>query len=296
MEISGYAKQAFLKPGKSLKDSPHAWNAIVLDQHTYLLDPTWGAGGGDNTNELEDFYFLTSPEELIYTHYCNGHQLLDPEINKADFLSLPVMKSTYYRLNLKLLSPKQGFNETSQNLFKIAVKTPVDVSCLVELKVGDAEYPRNLHTLCQRDATETDVLNFYLAPPADGLYDIVIYAKTNTETTYHDAIYMRLHVSNIVQAITFPLTYEPFSEYGCILIEPLNRLMQQDERVLIHMKIPDANVIKIRNGDDYIVPTKDEYKNGMLKKEIRVQGDISVCGRWDDKADSISTICVFNMI
>ncbi len=62
------------------------------------------------------------------------------------------------------------------------------------------------------------------------------------------------------------------------------------------MTIPDANVIKIKNGDDYIVPTKDEYKNGLLMRKILVQRDISVCGRWDDKADSISIICVFNMI
>jgi transglutaminase/protease-like cytokinesis protein 3 len=293
LEISGYAKQAFLKPGKNLKDSPHAWNAIVLGQYTHLLDPTWGAGGGDNTNELEDFYFLTSPEELIYTHYCYGHQLLDPEISKEDFLSLPVMKSTYYRLNLNLLSPKQGFNETNQNLFKIAIKIPEQVDVFAQLKVGDAEYPRNLHTLCQHDATLADIFNCYIAPPADGLYEIAIYAKTNNETTYRDAIYMRLHVSNVVGSMTFPLTYTPFREHQCFLIEPLGRLVQQNERVFIHMKIPDANVIQIQNGDDYIVPTKDEYKNGVLMKEIRVQGDISVCGRWDDKADSISTICVF---
>ncbi|CAF1378631.1 unnamed protein product [Didymodactylos carnosus] len=296
LEISGYAKQAFLKPGEDLKKSPHAWNAIVLDQYTHLLYPTWGAGGGDGTNELEDFYFLTSPEELIYTHYCNGHQLLDPEITKPDFLSLPVMKSTYYRLNLNLLSPKQGFNDTSQNLFKIAIKTPEQINLFAALKVGDTEYPRNLHTLCQRDAMQAGVYNCYIAPPADGLYEIAIFAKTNNEKTYRDSIYMRLHVSNIVQAITFPLTYQPFNEHKCILIEPLRRLVQQNERVLIHMKIPNTNVIKIHNGDDYIVPTKDEYKNGLLKKEIQVQGDIQVCGRWDDKADSILTICVFNMI
>ncbi|CAF3000580.1 unnamed protein product [Rotaria sp. Silwood2] len=296
LEISGYTKQAFLKPGEDLKSSPHAWNAIVIDQYTYLLDPTWGAGGLDKTNELEDFYFLTSPEELIYTHYCNGHQLLNPELRKEEFLSLPVMKSTYYRLNLNLLSPKQGFNETSENLFKIAIRTPEHVDIFADLHVGDEKYPRNLHTLCQRDEKQADVLNCYIAPPSDGLYEISIFAKTKGETTFRDTIHMRLHVSNFAEAITFPLTYQPFTEHQCILIEPRRRLVHQDESVLIHMKIPGANVIKIRNGDDYIVPTKDEYKNGVLKKETIVQGDISVCGRWDDKADSISTICVFNMI
>lgn len=296
LEISGYAKQAFLKSGETLQQSPHAWNAIILDQYTYLLDPTWGAGGGDGSDELEEFFFLTSPDEFIYTHYCTGHQLLDPEINKEDFLSLPVMKSTYYRLKLNLLSPKQGFNQTNENLFKITIRIPAEIDIFAMLKIGDVEYPRNLHTLCQRDPTNSDLVTCHLAPPGDGLYEIGIYAKTNNEITYRDAIYMRLHVVNINGSMTFPLTYQPFREHGCIIIEPFDRLIQENDRILFHLKIPDANVIKIRHGEDYIVPTKDEYKNGILMKEIVIQGDIAICGRWDDNADSISTICVFNMI
>jgi transglutaminase/protease-like cytokinesis protein 3 len=294
-EISGYAKQAFLKRREDLKDSPHAWNSIVLDQHTFLIDTTWGAGGRDNDRKLEDFYFLTSPEELIYTHYSNGYQLLEPEVSKDDFLSLPVMKSVYYRLGLTLLSPKQGLNETSENLFKIVIRTPADVDLFAQLKVGDIEYPRNLHTLCQRDETQSDVYNCYITPPVDGLYDVAIYAKTNNETVYYNAIDMRLRVSNITNAFTFPLLYSIFTEHKCILIEPLQRFVHENEQVLIHMIIPNANVIKIRNGDDYMVPCKDEYKKGILKKTVRVQGDLHVCGRWDDKADSISTLCVFDM-
>jgi transglutaminase/protease-like cytokinesis protein 3 len=295
-EISGYAKQAFLKPGEELKNSPHAWNRIVIDQYTYLIDPTWGAGGRDNDNKLEDFYFLTSPEELIYTHYCNGYQLLEPEISKEAFLGLPVMKSIYYRLGLNLLSPKQGLNETNENLFKIAIRTPKHVNLFIALKVGEIECPRNLHTLCQRDHTTPDVYNCFIAPPLDGLYEVAIYAKTNDETLYREAINMRLRVSNIADAFTFPLIYSCFTEHNCILIGPLHRLVHKNEEVLMHMIIPNANVIKIQNGDDYIVPTKDEYKKGLLRKQVRVQGDLHVCGRWDDNADSISIMCIFNMV
>ncbi|CAF0936145.1 unnamed protein product [Rotaria sordida] len=295
-EISGYSKQAFLKPGEELKQSLHAWNSIILDQHAYLIDPTWGAGGRDYDKKLEDFYFLTSPEEFIYTHYANGYQLLDPEISKDEFLSLPVMKSTYYRLGLMLQSPKQGLNETNQNLFKIAIRTPAHVDLFADLKVGDIEYPRSLHTLCQRDKRKPDVYNCYIAPPLNGLYEVTIFAKTKDETMYVDAINMRLRVSDITDAFMFPIIYGTFTEQRCILIEPFQRLVHKKQRVLIHMIIPNANVIKIRNGDEYMVPYKDEYKNGVLKKEIEVQGDLQVCGRWDDKADSISIICIFNMI
>jgi hypothetical protein len=295
-EISGYAKQAFLKPGEELKQSPHAWNSIVLDQYTYLIDPTWGAGGRDNENKLEDFYFLTSPEEFIYTHYCNGYQLLQPEISKEDFLSLPLMKSTYYRLGLTLLSPKQGLNEINQNLFKIVIRAPEDVDLLLQLKVNNIEYPRNLHTFCQRDETQSDVFNCYITPPLNGLYEVAIFAKTNDEKSYQDAINMRLRVLNMIDAFTFPFIYSAFTEHHCILIEPLQRLVYKNEEVLIHMIIPHANVVQVQNGDDHIVPTKDDYKKGVLRKKVRVQGDLQICARWDDNADSISIIAVFNMI
>ncbi|CAF3506055.1 unnamed protein product [Rotaria socialis] len=295
-EISGNAKQTFVKSRAELQQSLHAWNSIVLDQYTYLIDPTWGAGGRDNKNKLEDFYFLTSPEEFIYTHYVNGYQLLEPEITKEEFISLPVMKSTYHQLGLTLLSPKQGLNETNQNIFKIAIQAPAHIDLFAALKVGDVEYPRSLHTLCQRDQNKADIYNCYIAPPLDGLYEIAIFAKTNEETTYFEAINMRLRVSNIDDAFMFPITYATFTEHRCILIEPFQRLVCENEQVLIHMIIPNANVIKIRNGDEYMVPHKDEYKNGVLKKKIFVQGDLQVCGRWDDKADSISIICIFNMI
>jgi hypothetical protein len=107
---------------------------------------------------------------------------------------------------------------------------------------------------------------------------------------------MKLNVLNLIQTITFPIIYTVFIEYKCILIEPFRRLLQENEYVTMSMKIPNAKIVKIKNGDDFIVPNKDEYQNGLLKKDIYVQGDIYVCARWDDRTDQISTICVFNMI
>jgi hypothetical protein len=150
--------------------------------------------------------------------------------------------------------------------------------------------------LCQRDETQPDVYNCYITPPVDGHYDIGVYAKTNAESVYYNAIDMRLRVSDIADAFTFPLLYSTFTEHKCILIEPLQRLVHENEQVLIHMIIPNANVLKIQNGDDYMVPCKNEYKNGVLKKTVRVQGDLHICARWDNNADLISTICVFNMV
>ena len=295
-EVVGYSKQTLLKTGEDLGDPTHAWNSIVLDDFTYLLDATWGVGSGENEEKINDFYFLTSPEELIYSHFASGYQLLKPELTKPDFIRLPLMRATYYRLGLQLQSPKHGLNETNQNIFQIVIRKPEDVDLLVNLKVGTSEYPTSLHTLCQRDEKDPNLYNCYVAPPTDGLYDVVIYGKTSAATTYRDAIQMKLRVSNITDAFCFPMIYSVFTEKKCILIAPLRRFVSQDEQVLIHTIIPNGNVVEVRNGKDYMVPCKTEYKNGVLKKEVRVQGDLQVLARWNDNADSISVLCVFTML
>lgn len=295
-EISGYVRQSYLKSVEELKRWPHAWNSIVLDGSSYLVDPTWGASNKSKDNKVEDYYFLTAPDEFIYTHYCNGYQLLDPEISKAEFLSLPIMKTTYYRLGLTLVSPKRGVNETGENLFKIVIRKPDHVDLFIQLKVGEFEYPRALHTLCQPDPMQPDLYNCFVAPPLDGLYEICLYGKTSKEKSYYDAIYMRLRVRNISGAFVFPTIYSAFTEHQCILIEPLRRFVHENETVLIHVIVPKANVLKIQNGDDLMVPSKGEYTGGVLRKQIRVQGNLQICARWDDNADSISVLCVFYMI
>lgn len=295
-EIAGYSKQTLLKPGEDLGDPMHAWNSIVLENRTYLLDATWGVGSGENEETINDFYFLTSPEELIYSHFSVGYQLLKPEISKQDFIRLPLMRATYYRLGLQLQSPKQGFNETSQNIFHIVLRKPEDVDLFLTLQLGDTEYPRSLHTMCQRDETSPDIYNCYAAPPVAGLYDIVIYAKSRKETTYPDAIRMKLRVTNIVDPFCFPMIYSTFTEHKCVLIAPFRRFVQKDELVLIHMIIPNCNVLEVQNGKDSMAPCVTEYKNGVLKKEVRVQGDLKICARWNDNADSISILCIFTMM
>ncbi|CAF4642984.1 unnamed protein product, partial [Rotaria sp. Silwood2] len=87
LKITGYIRENFLKNNEDLKNFSHSWNAIVLDQYTYLVDPTWGANTNyHNRNQIQDYYFLTSSEEFIYTHYSTDYQFLQPEITKEEFL------------------------------------------------------------------------------------------------------------------------------------------------------------------------------------------------------------------
>jgi hypothetical protein len=216
-------------------------------------------------------------------------------INKNDH-SLPRMKPSQHLHNVNQPLPRVTLNKlTDQHLLKVSIRSPEPARLFAKLVIDGMECSRREHTLCQRDTIQSDVFNCYIAPPTkNGPYEVTIYAKTNKETTYRAAICIRLPGPNISQSITFPLVHQSFEKHQCILIEPLQRLLRQNEKVLIHMIVPGAHVVKIQNGDDNTELDENEYKNGIVKKKIRVRGDVHVIGCWDKKTDS--TICIFNTI
>ena len=180
-------------------------------------------------------------------------------------------------------------------LFKVSIHSSEPAHLFAKLIVDGMECSRRLHTLCQRDPVQKDLFNCYIAPPTkDGPYEVTIYAKTNRETIYRAAISLRLPGSNPSQPISFPMIHQSFEQHQCILIEPFQRQLRRNEQVLIHMIVPDAHLVKIRNGDENYELDVNEYKNDVVRKKIRVRGDVHVLGCWDKKTDS--TICVFNAV
>src|SRR6266542_1311686 len=99
------------------KAAGHAWVAVKLDGEWKLLDPTWGSGHVDNgrfVRHYNDYYFLTPPERLIFTHL--------PKEQRWQFLSTPVAAEEFDR-----------WGEVSSTLFNYGVKTE-DVQALVSDK------------------------------------------------------------------------------------------------------------------------------------------------------------------
>lgn len=186
-------------------------------------------------------------------------------------------------------------SQVDQHLFKVSIRSPEPAQLFAKLLVDGMEYSRRLYTLCQRDALQPDIYNCYIAPPTkDGLYELTIYAKTKKETGYRAAMTIRMPGSGKSQPATLPLVHQSFDEHQCILIEPLQRLLRLNEPTLIHMVVPDADTVTIRNGNEMIQLDGAEYKNGVVKKKIRVRGDVHVLASWEKKGET--TVCVFNVL
>ncbi|HZT42620.1 MAG TPA: transglutaminase domain-containing protein [Chthonomonadaceae bacterium] len=92
----------------------HAWNAVKIDGRWQLLDCTWGAGGafagtGIFTRRFEPFFFLTPPDQFLYTHLPSDPkwQLLDPPVSTAHHERLPYLRAAFFTNGLTLDSHRE---------------------------------------------------------------------------------------------------------------------------------------------------------------------------------------------
>lgn len=144
--MPGHSKGIGYRQGQSLKNvkSDHLWNAVLLGGQWFLLDACWGAGRVDMEHEsfvkrlerswslmflfmelktscsqtcclpllppprrFDDFYFLTDPEEFIYTHFPDEEQwqLLEAPIPLEEFEKRVFKTSAFFNMGLRLLHP-----------------------------------------------------------------------------------------------------------------------------------------------------------------------------------------------
>lgn len=90
--ISGYAKGADYRPGQKFQpgSNQHSWNAVYIYGTWCLIDAHWAArriiGKQASTEEfhyqLDEYFFLTEPAQLIFTHFPDDQkwQLLERQV------------------------------------------------------------------------------------------------------------------------------------------------------------------------------------------------------------------------
>ncbi len=97
--IHGCGKTDVSSIGQSLTEN-HAWNAVKIKGKWLLIDVCWASGYCDNmvtkfTKQLNENYYLTPPDRLIYDHYPTDTQwtLLVIPPSKKEFENFPVLFS-----------------------------------------------------------------------------------------------------------------------------------------------------------------------------------------------------------
>jgi len=113
MLVGGFSKSDVRDIGSNPSQEDHAWNAVKIQNKWYLVDATWGAGytNGDTwVQRFDDFFFLTDPNKFAITHYPSEKewQLIKRTMTKKQFYAAPIYAKSFFKNNLKLISPLQG--------------------------------------------------------------------------------------------------------------------------------------------------------------------------------------------
>lgn len=148
--------------------SNHAWNAVKLDGKWFLLDATWGAGSirrgtSKFLRKYSDFFFLSKPADLIYTHFPvdSQWQLLKEKQSFSRFLDYPRVWPDFHRSQFRPLSHLQHQFETDRSL---SIKT-----------VAPKNYELRVALMHERESVEQ--FHYSLVPEKDNYLTKVSFPK-----------------------------------------------------------------------------------------------------------------------
>lgn len=90
VKIKGYAKGFSSSFGTKIDQYNHAWNAVHLDSHWYLIDICWSRGYvefGHFKNSFTDAYFMSDPRGFVMDHFPINDKwmLFEPKLTKEEF-------------------------------------------------------------------------------------------------------------------------------------------------------------------------------------------------------------------
>jgi tetratricopeptide (TPR) repeat protein len=110
--VNGYAKSADYQIGMPIDEPNHSWNVLNLGGVWHLTDLTWGDSDDSNTY---NYYFLTAPEKLIFTHLPERPtwQLLSRRVSMYEFERKQIVYPAFFELKLQNFNHVESLVETN---------------------------------------------------------------------------------------------------------------------------------------------------------------------------------------
>lgn len=157
--VLGYVRA---EPGKERFRTNHTWNAVMIDSSWQLVDVTWGSGFVTYSNEfvqqLDDYYFLTPPDQLIRNHYPEDPKwtLLNNPPMLHEFKSSPFKCRAFVKYGISSFSPSNGVIEASVgDTLKMELQLDVERA----KKIASSNYDDSLRSILSYAVVEPAMEN-----------------------------------------------------------------------------------------------------------------------------------------
>ncbi|WAR22641.1 HIL-like protein, partial [Mya arenaria] len=193
--LTGFAKGLDYRPGDKFKGTEynHSWNAVNIDENWYLVDSHWATrylisekNQPENlVYEYDDFYFMTDPEQLIYSHWAQKAewQMLAHPLTLQEFEELPLVKSYFFKCGMFFISHQKGVVQTRKGNISITVGfvKPTNFTYKIVLaENGDEMYQGNKLKSYGLQETRHNQASFTLRAPKTGSFYLTIFAQLLT--------------------------------------------------------------------------------------------------------------------
>ncbi|KAK9462690.1 uncharacterized protein V1516DRAFT_647436 [Lipomyces oligophaga] len=124
----------------------HAWNAVVIDNEWRMVDASLASPSHPrrslytncSSTNAEDFYFLTEPNQMLFTHIpqFRSQQHVVPSVRPELLMELPSVCPTMFKYHLVLNDFDQSLlRVTGSEIVQIDVQTSLDVDLVSEVEV-----------------------------------------------------------------------------------------------------------------------------------------------------------------
>jgi len=125
--VRGDTKTTIEGIGKEFNTN-HMWNVAIIDGESFLFDPTWGAGKYNQKfiKEPSYFYYKTSPEQFIKSHYPDQFEdaFISETLSKQEFSEMPLIIDRNLLIS-DLIAPNKGiiYSEMYFDEIQFLIKT-----------------------------------------------------------------------------------------------------------------------------------------------------------------------------
>ncbi len=169
----------------------HAWNAVRLDNHWYLIDSTWDAGYVNDEGFVKRYttsYFLMPPAAFFTRHWPedNNWQLMTPVRTEGEFLRSPALWPEFFEYHLALRSPTRAETDAHERI-SIELENPESVYFMASVKNRNGLDSGR----CECERLALSHVNCTFSEP--GLHDITMFAARTEFSTYHAIGSLRVH-------------------------------------------------------------------------------------------------------
>ena len=223
--VGGPVRNEKFEPNKDLTDHRNQWNLVycahgwrIVDCHwggtksaISIPNPAWilidgtfdngkrkqsesvtriGSGTSDSLYQLDAFYFLTDPEEFIYSHFADQpeHQLLDQPKTLDQFKELALLASGFFELGLHLKSHSKILtnHDEAEVVLQFALPMNAFVSFSYKLFINEKRTSTNVIDKIPLDKfvfeqIQNKIVCFTLRVPAKSYYKLIVYGRLCSE-------------------------------------------------------------------------------------------------------------------